>query len=204
MSELGRELGRISKELGSELGKLLYEAAKKPLKDSLNQYEDINQLQRLFKLQDDLIEHKFPLHGIFEVRLSDAGDIYREMAGGYFKRLKPYYPYIREKIDRLSAFASGRVTYLTEGDIEELKEQLKSPDYRALRDKYLKNLSYLREETVKTPMNSKRKEVMLASLDMIEALIRWYESLDRFNPPREELERLIRAVENYFPEESFM
>ena len=153
-------------------------------------------LPRLFQLQDQLIEHKFPYDAvvIHENLISYAGDIYREMT---HSELFIHYGYIGEKWSNLTKWSLG-FGGLTSGDYEELRELMRDPSYDLKRDEYLKNLRHLREETVKTPMDNKRKDVMLASLDMIEGLIKWFESL-RPIPPREQLNKLTDAIANYFP-----
>lgn len=77
------------------------------------------------------------------------------------------------------------------------------PYYKPKRDLYLLNLERLRQETVKTPMDSKRKDVMLASLNMIKALIFWFESLDITTPPKRELNKLTDAIAEYFPKKFY-
>lgn len=158
----------------------------------------IGRLPRLFQLQDQLIEHKFPYNGIVihEYLISSAGDIYREMT--HFEAFI-HYGYIDEKWSTLAKWCL-RTGGLTWGDYILLKRLMEMPSYQPKRDQYLKNLRYLREETVKTYMDSKRKKVMLESLDMIEALIKWFESLKPY-PPREQLDKLTEAISNYFPRE---
>lgn len=167
-----------------------------PIRKFLKKREETSALIRLFRLQDHLIEHKFPYNGItiHEYLISCAGDIYREMTKRY-----PHYGYIDEKWSTLTKWCY-RLGGLTWGDYILLERLMADPAYQPKRDQYLKNLHHLREETVKTPMNDKRKDVMLASLDMIEALIRWFESL-RPKPPREQLDKLTEAISNYFPRE---
>lgn len=174
---------------------------REPLVQVLGLASNKGDLHKLFVLQDKLIEHKFPISGIFQMRISDAGDIYREMAGGRYRR-EPYYPYIDEKWARLISFTSRRF-YLTEGDIEDLRYQIGDPSYRARRDEYLRNLQSLKEETTRTPMDPKRGDVMMAALDMISALAFWFESLDRFHPPTAQMDRLTETISLYFPEEFY-
>jgi len=154
-------------------------------------------LPYLFDLQDTLIEHKFPTDHItvHEYIISAAGDIYRAMTHN-----RPPFTYIAEKWELLSKYAF-RPGGLTTGDFEELAALLKEPYYGPQRDEYLKNLQKLRKETARTSMDEKRRVVMLASLEMIEGLIRWYESLNPYNPPTPEYHKLTGAIADYFPED---
>jgi len=112
--------------------------------------------------------------------------------------------YIMEKWERLSSYAArSPLSKLQAGDWEEIKTQIQDPAYKALRDHYLNNLERLREETLRLPMDPKRSAVMIESLDMIKALILWFESLDPFAPPRQQLDRLTDAIAKYFPREFF-
>jgi hypothetical protein len=63
----------------------------------------------------------------------------------------------------------------------------------------MNNLQTLRDATLKMAMDPKRKAVMIESLDMIKALIFWFESQDPYTPPRQQLDRLTDAIANYFP-----
>jgi len=158
-------------------------------------------LKPLFDMQDSLIEHKFPHEksAIVDWIISCPGDIYRNMTHGY-----PDSAYIMEKWERLSSYAArSPLSKLQAGDWEEIKTQIQDPAYKALRDHYLNNLERLREETLRLPMDPKRSAVMIESLDMIKALIFWFESLDPFAPPRQQLDRLTDAIAKYFPREFF-
>jgi len=158
-------------------------------------------LMPLFDMQDSLIEHKFPHEKaeIIDTIISNPGDIYREMTHAY-----PHYGYVGEKWERLTTWAvKPPLSWLQAGDWEEIKTQIQDPSYKALRDQYLSNLQRLREETTKMPMDPKRSAVMVESLDMIKALIFWFESLDPYTPPRQQLDRLTGAIANYFPREFF-
>jgi len=158
-------------------------------------------LKPLFDMQDTLIEHKFPHEksAIVDWIISCPGDIYRIMTHGY-----PDFAYVMEKWERLSSYAtSPPLSRLQANDWEEIKEQITEPTYKERRDQYLGNLERLREETVKMPMDSKRQAVMIESLDMIKALIVWFESQDPYAPPRQQLHRLTDAVASYFPREFF-
>lgn len=153
-------------------------------------------LKPLFDTQDGLIEHKFPHEKaqIIDNIISNAGDIYREMTHTY-----PHYGYVGEKWERLTTWcARPPLSWLQEGDWEEIKKQLQDPHYKVQRDQYLSSLQWLREETIKMPMAPKRKTVMIESLDMIKALILWFESLDPYNPPWRQLDRLTGSVAIYF------
>jgi len=158
-------------------------------------------LKPLFDIQDSLIEHKFPHEKakIIDTIISHAGDIYREMTHAY-----PHYGYIGEKWEKLSVYCvRPPLSWLQEGDWEEIREQLQDTSYKVQRDQYLSNLQRLREETTKMPMDPKRKAVMTESLDMINALIFWFESQDPYAPPRQQLDRLTDAIANYFPREFY-
>jgi len=158
-------------------------------------------LKPLFDMQDSLIEHKFPHEksAIIDWIISCPGDIYRNMTHGY-----PDFAYIMEKWERLSSYAArSPLSKLQAGDWEEIRKQVQDPSYKALRDQYLSNLQRLREETLKMPMDPKRSAVMVESLDMIKALIFWFESLDPYAPPRQQLDRLTDSIAKYFPREFF-
>jgi len=158
-------------------------------------------LKPLFDMQDNLIEHKFPhaKSAIIDWIISCPGDIYRNMTHGY-----PDFAYIMEKWERLSSYAARPpLSKLQAGDWEEIRNQLRDPSYKVQRDQYLSNLQRLREETTKMPMDPKRKAVMTESLDMIKAVIFWFESQDPYAPPRQQLDRLTAAVAGYFPREFF-
>ena len=167
-----------------------------PIRKFLKRREETSALIHLFRLQDRLIEHEFPYNGIaiHEYIISCAGDIYREMAKRW-----PHYGYVDEKWSTLTkwCYGSGGLVW---GDYILLKRLMESPSYQHKRDEYLRNLRLLREETVKVPMDIKRKQIMLESLEMIEALIKWFESL-KHHPPREQLDKLTEAISNYFPRE---
>jgi len=158
-------------------------------------------LKPLFDMQDSLIEHKFPHERtmVMDNVISNAGDIYREMTHAY-----PDSSYVGEKWERLTTWsAKPPLSWLQAGDWVEIRNELQNPSYKALRNQYLRNLQRLREETVKMPMDPKRSVVMTESLDMIKALIPWFESLDPYAPPKWQLDRLTDAIYNYFPREFF-
>jgi len=157
------------------------------------------ELERLFRLQNDLIEHKFPKDHIalHEYLISCAGDIYREMT-----RKTPYYYYINEKWSTLAGYC-GRFGGLRKGDYEELAMLMREPYYKPKRDVYMKNLERLKDETRKARIDEKRKRVMVAALDMIEGLVRWFESLDPYKYPKAEFDALTDAIANYFPEQFY-
>jgi hypothetical protein len=161
--------------------------------------EDEFELERLFKLQDSLIEHKFPSNhiAIHEYLISCAGDIYREMT-----HKTPYFRYIDEKWRALMKYCY-RLGGLTKGDYEELAMLMREPYYKPRRDEYLRNLERLKAETIKARIDEKRKSVMLAALNMIEGLIRWFESLDPYKYPKAEMDALTDAIANYFPEQFY-
>jgi len=161
--------------------------------------EDEFELKRLFKLQDILIEHKFPSNhiAIHEYLISCAGDIYREMT-----HKTPYFKYIDEKWRALMKYCY-RLGGLTKEDYEELAMLMREPYYKPRRDEYLRNLERLKAETIKARIDEKRKSVMLAALNMIEGLIRWFESLDPYKYPKAEMDALTDAIANYFPEQFY-
>lgn len=154
-------------------------------------------LDRLYALQDQLLEHKFPHEKaqFMDDIISYAGDIYREMA----KACDFYYIYRKwESLnDKLRLWFGP---WLRDGDIEEIVAQMKDTTYKMRRDEFMRNLEKLKGETIKTPMDPKRKDVMVASLDMIEGLIFWFESLNRWNPPIQQLDKLTDAIGRYFPQ----
>lgn len=174
-----------------ENGRLIYESKYSPV-------ESLEPLRALFDLQDSLIEHKFPHEKaqIVDNRISDAGDIFREMT-----RLHPHFTYVMEKWERLiAAVQKPPLSTFTSGDWEEIKENMQLPTYREQRNQFLFNLYTLMDETIRTPMDSNRRDLMAASINMIVALVSWFESMDPYNPPRMVIEGLTGAVANYFPQ----
>jgi len=158
-------------------------------------------LKPLFDLQTSLIEHKFPHERtmVMDNVISCAGDIYREMTHAY-----PDFGYVGEKWERLMTWAAKPpLSWLQAGDWEEIRKQLQDPTYKFQRDLYLSNIQRLREETVKTPMDPKRSAVMTESLDMIKALIFWFESQNPYAPPSKQLDRLTNTIADYFPREFY-
>jgi len=166
------------------------------------EYIPATDLDKLWILQDDLIEHKYPTSGITEYVISSAGDIYREMADEH-----PWLPYIDEKWTTLSRYCFiGRYGFgFVARDFEELRDMVKEPDYDSQRITYMANLQKLREATVNTSMDPKRKRVMLASLDMIKALADWFNSLIVEMPAQVSVafDELTDAIANYFPRQFF-
>jgi hypothetical protein len=112
---------------------------------------------------------------------------------------RPNYSYVEEKWSTLMKYCF-RPGGLTQGDFEELKMLMQEPWYKPKRDDYMRNLSVLKQETERVFMDPKRKRVMLASLEMIEGLIAWFEGLNPNNLPRSQLEKLTDAIANYFPQ----
>ena len=161
--------------------------------------DQIETLYNLFRIQDELLEHKFPYDyiAIHEYLISCAGDIYREMTHRY-----PHYEYIEEKWSSLQKYCFRRGG-LTSGDFAKLKELLQESFYRPQRDLYLKNLEELKAETTKAEIEDTRKKVMLASLDMIRALIAWFESLNPDELPREALNSLTDSIAEYSPKQFY-
>jgi len=179
-------------ELYEALAKKWREKERKLLLGQMRQPE----LWELWNLQDTLIEHKFPYDyiAIHEHLISCAGDIFREMC-----QRSPHFEYVYEKWYTLSGYV-GRYPGLTEGDIEELNMLFKEKWYLPQRNEYLANLQKLKQATIDTPIDPKRKEVMLASLDMIDALVHYFESLNRYAVPTHAIDRLTGAIGAYFPE----
>jgi len=160
-------------------------------------------LAALFDLQDTLIENKFPHEKaqIIDTRLSNAGDIFREMAGGFYRNPNAHFTYVMEKWERLVAtIALPPLSTLTEGDWDEIRENTQQPNYQVERDRYLANLHTLKDTTLRTEMEYKRRSLMLAALELIEALVLWFDSLDPYNPPRDVMQNLTSAIADYFPQ----
>lgn len=160
----------------------------------------------LYDLQTNLIEHKFSNEhtNMIENRVSDAGDIYREMTETY-----PDLRYIMEKMERLKKWASPTGgfrggPYLTEGDWEEIKEEITDPLYNTSRNQYMTDLQRLRDETEKTVEYGTRKDVMLASLDTIQSLILWFESMNPKASPQHSLTHLTYAIGKHFSQYKFL
>ena len=171
---------------------LRYHPIRKLLLDQLRQPE----FRELWDLQNTLIEHKFPHDyiAVHEYLISCAGDIFREMC-----QRSPHFAYVYEKWYTLIGYV-GRYPGLTEGDIEEFKMLFKEQWYPPQRTVYLANLQKLKQATINTVVDIKRKEVMLASLDMIDALVHYFESLNRYAVPTHAIDRLTDAIGAYFPE----
>jgi len=185
----------------SELEGLFLFLTGKMLEAPTEVFPESLRLKPLFDMQDSLIEHKFPHEkaAIIDTVISLPGDIYREMTHAY-----PHSTYIGEKWEKLITYcAKPPLSWLQAGDWEEIRNQLQDPSYKALRNQYLSNLQTLREATIKMPMDPKRQAVMTESLDMIKALVLWFESQDPYAPPRQQLDRLTGAVASYFPREFF-
>lgn len=151
-------------------------------------------LSQLFKMQDSLIEHRFPANKarIHEWIISAAGDIYRAMT-----QVHPPYDYVEEKWIRLGKYTTFG---LTKGDFEEIRNLIAEPSYTAERNIYLRNLQTLREATLKTEMEEKRRAVMLNSLDYIQAFIRYIEG---DVPPKPAYNKLLDSISEFFPKEEF-
>lgn len=157
-------------------------------------------LRTLFEMQNSTIEHSFPHEkaAIIDWILSDSvGDIYRSAT-----EIQPHFGYIYDKW-------SMRVVYyisypplsgLQAGDWDEIREQVTDPTYKPRRDKWLQDLAALRDATVQTAMEPKRKTLMLAVLDLQKACVYWFESLDPGNPPITERDKLTDAISEYFPQ----
>lgn len=147
---------------------------------------------KLLDLQTELIEHKFPTSGVSEQIISHAGDIYRTMTHNF-----PDGGYAGPKLEWLKK-------YIRKGWVDQLEYEreiqgieLKRPGYKEKRDQFMKNLQILIEQTNAVVIEKKRKDVMLASLDMIKGLVKWYET-NYYDKPRKELETLIEKMDHYF------
>lgn len=155
-------------------------------------------LRPLFELQDSLIEHRFPHEkaAIMDWVLSDGiGDIYRSMC-----EITPDFGYVMDKWTRTAYYVTiPPRSGLRANDWEEIKEQVTDPTYMPRRNKWLANLVRIKEATVATPIEPKRKAVMLAVLDLQEAVVHWFESGDPYRPPEAAKGKLTWAVGEYFP-----
>ena len=188
-----RETERMTQKEGWYPGKGIFTARLRPV---------ILPLNRLFDMQDQLIEHKFPHEKaqVMDNIISYAGDVYREMAGGVYRHA-PHFGYVYEKWENLAYWGAAPPRgALQEGDWEEFRKQVQDPTYRIRRDEYLRKLQVLKGATEKTSMELKRKAIMIAALDMIEALIEWFESLNPVAAPKAQLDKLTDAIGNYFPQ----
>lgn len=154
-------------------------------------------LRPLFEMQNSLLEHRFPHEkaSIIDWVLSAIGDIYRSMC-----EITPDFGYVMEKWTRTAYYVTiPPRSGLRAGDWEEIREQVTDPTYRPRRDQWLSNLSKIREATVAMAVEPKRKAVMLAVLDLQEAVVRWFESGDPYSPPEAAKGKLTWAVGEYFP-----
>lgn len=154
---------------------------------------------KLYDIQNSLLEHKFPTPNRYEYIISAAGDIYRMMTEKY-----PDYNYINEKWEILTKYCSSWSNwFFGESDTQAIRRSMADPMYITKRNEYIKNLHLLKEETLKTPIEQKRQSLMVKSLDMIEALIIWFESTNWRKPPIRELEALTDAFATFFPDKFY-
>lgn len=149
-------------------------------------------LSYLFELQTGLVEHKFPKDHVaeHEFQISNAGDIFRAMTGRI-----PDCGYIGQKLESLRNYLDE--DYPPIGDFREFKELMLEPYYKPRKEAFLRDLQKLKEATKNMFLDATRKKIMLEALSMIEALIAWFESLNPHRPPKNDLTRLINAVNSY-------
>lgn len=150
------------------------------------------ELDSLYEMQTKLIEHKYPVMGVWELIIAHAGDIYRGLAHS-----TPDCGYIGEKETRLSRYLDEYT--LNTADFEEWRDSVQRMHmgtYLAKKDQYLENLAKLRKATEEAQMDASRKEAMLASLDLIRKLVQWYEESPSAMPYKEwrTLKRTIPQV----------
>lgn len=130
--------------------------------------------ERLYHLQDETVEHKFPHNVILfpDEMLSCAGDIYREIAG----RNWPAPSYLSEKLWRLDKNIINN-PYGIEDFWWTVREEKKMPRAWARgRDDFLATLKNLYHATEIAQISFDRKAAMLAALKLEIAMVYWYES----------------------------
>ena len=163
----------------------------------------------LFELQSKLIEHKYPIPGVWEHMLTHAGDIFRGITRG-----KSNSAYIMEKLDRLERYFDNPLNredfkdfkyYSDGGYYQKHKHEggvIKKYSREAVKlrkAKYFENLSKLREETENAEMDYKRKEAMLNVLDVTEKLANYFET-SPIDLPYFPFKKLKASVETYLGE----
>jgi len=122
-------------------------------------------MSELLKLEEELIEHKFPtepnlLPAWF---IEAAGDIFRELCKKY-----PDIGYIMQKLDRLKRFGDFSL-----GDFCELEEFRMNCDLNAVGE-FKSNLEKLKEELGKRADELGWKyEPMKEALEIIEVIVSW-------------------------------
>ena len=146
-----------------------------------------------YEMQDKLIEHKYPTVGVTELAISHAGDIYRAMTIHAWQELN----YIYEKWGRLEKYIRKGYIPRQEYD-EEIKRQINSPEYRQKVLKYMDNLELLIQKTSEIS-DKPMKDVLLASLNLIIGLIKWYETSYE-NVPTKQFDLLTEKLGHFFPE----
>lgn len=165
-----------------------------------------NNLLSLFKLQNSLIEHKYPILGVWEHMLTHTGDIFRGMTRG-----KSNSAYIMEKVGRLERYFDDP---LNRTDFKDFKyysngayyqkhkheggriEKYSAKAIQIRKAKYLKNLQQLKDETQRTEMDARRKEAMLNALDVIKKLANYFET-SPMDLPYNQFKKLKTSVETY-------
>jgi hypothetical protein len=128
-----------------------------------------NPFQAMFEYQDDCVEATQPYVPYLYNFIMHAGDIYRSVSQGY--PLDETNFYIAEKLDKLD-----RVRYISEWEEKSVVLNLLRKDNDAKRHlKYLDRISDWKRFTKEFPKCSdeKRREVQLASVDIIEKLTKW-------------------------------
>lgn len=165
-------------------------------------FADEERLNILFTLQCHLIEHKYPIVGIWEHLISHAGDVYRGLCGG-----KREASYINSKLSSLKRYMYSNA--LNNADFRDFKYYSEGEYYRKSGDKdyspqkilskkkrFMCNLETLRNATLRTDMSSTRKEAMLDALDMIKELALYYEKTP-LQVPTNHFVQLQNSIENY-------
>ena len=167
-------------------------------------------LLSLFELQSKLIEHKYPIPGVWEHMLTHVGDIFRGITRG-----KSNSAYIMEKLGRLERYFDNPINredfkdfkyYSDGGYYEKHKHEggvIKKYSREAVKlrkAKYFKNLSKLIDETQKVEMDPKRKEAMLNALDVTEKIANYFET-GPIDLPYLEFKKLKTSVETYLGEQ---
>ncbi len=127
---------------------------------------------RLFRLQEGLVEHKFPMGSgdfstIFELLLSDAGDIFREMSG------LAHWTYLSEKFYRLKKYLFDKSTAYFYVITNAEKNKGGVEDYESKFSEYMDNLNRLIMETAEAGIGSAPKTVMMNALYVQRALAAW-------------------------------
>jgi hypothetical protein len=126
----------------------------------------------LFNRQTKLIEHKYPIIGIWEHMISHAGDIYRGLS-----KETPDSSYVCEKVNRLGHYMED--SPINQADFREFvyysKEYKDPQEIQRKKDSFRTNLTQLRKKTGQEVTDPVRKKCLISSLDMIGALADYYE-----------------------------